>query len=163
MARKFNHVVLISTLLISASVIEGASIADWVNNFTSALNHELNQMSQNINKQVAEIQKKIETTIQNLPKDEQGNIICTNNTSIISSQIVTINNGVLNSTTRGCINGEPYERTIVEKYIGNILYHTETIFNPKTNTTKTFAWKLDSTVPGAKPVIITNTRRDEIK
>lgn len=59
-------------LCCSAYVMEGASIATWVNDFTSNLNRNLNNMIQQINAQVAyltdDIQKNIEETIQNLPR-----------------------------------------------------------------------------------------------
>ncbi|XP_070154627.1 uncharacterized protein [Polyergus mexicanus] len=169
MTRQINHVILISTLLISACVIEGASIAAWVNDFTSDLNRNLNDMIQQINAQVAyltdSVEKNVEETIQNLPKDAQGNII-TNGSSIISinngNKIITIVDGVSRIITSGRTpNGEPYIRDVEEKRIGDMLYHNETTWNPETGASKTIAWKLNLAIPGAKPEIITNTKPDE--
>lgn len=179
MATQINHFVLIVTLLIS--VIDGASFAtigDWVNDFTSNLNRELSNMNRQINEQVAQInedvthlteniQKNVEQTIQNLPRDAQGNIISVNDSSIITTsnggtKIVTYIDGISRIVTSGRTpNGEPYVRDVVEKRIGDMLYHNETILNPKTGATETIAWKLNLAVPGAKPEIITDTKKDE--
>ncbi|KAL6445948.1 hypothetical protein ACFW04_000965 [Cataglyphis niger] len=129
-------------------------------------------MIQQINAQVAhltdDIQKNIEETLQNLPRDADGNII-TNSSSISSNviinnghKIVTIADGVSTSITSGRTpNGEPYIHEVVEKRIGDMLYHNETTINPETGATKTIAWKLNLAIPGSKPEIITNTKKNE--
>lgn len=105
---------------------------------------------------------------ENLFTDAQGNIIGTNGSSIISTssidgtKFMTIIDGESRIITSGHKpNGEPYVRSIVEKRVGDMLYHNETTFNPKTGATETIAWKLNLAVPGAKPEIITDTEKDE--
>ncbi|XP_050448888.1 uncharacterized protein LOC126850205 [Cataglyphis hispanica] len=160
MARQINHVILIGTLLASAYVIEGASIASWVNDFTSNLNRNLNNMIQQINAQVAYLTDDIQKNIENFPRDAEGNLI-TNSSSISSiitnnGKIVTIIDGVSTTITSGrTANGEPYIHEVVEKRIGDMLYHNETTTNPETGATKTIAWKLNLAIPGSKPEIIT--------
>lgn len=107
---------------------------------------------------------------ENLFTDAQGNIISVNGSSngIISTssvdgtKIVTYIDGVSRIITSGrAPNGEPYVRDVVEKRIGDMLYYNETTLNPKTGATETIAWKLNLAVPGAKPEIITDTKKDE--
>lgn len=105
---------------------------------------------------------------ENLFTDAQGNIISVNGSSIISTngvdgtKIVTYIDGVSRIVTSGrAPNGEPYVRDIVEKRIGDMLYYNETTLNPKTGATETIAWKLNLAIPGAKPEIITDTKKDE--
>lgn len=100
--------------------------------------------------------------------DAQGNIISTNgssnivSTSIDGTKIITIIDGESRIITSGRgPNGEPYVRSIVEKRIGDMLYHNETTSNPQTGATETIAWKLNLAIPGAKPEIITDTKKDE--
>ncbi|XP_029171501.1 uncharacterized protein LOC114940893 [Nylanderia fulva] len=173
MAKRINHIVLIATMLASACVIQGASITDWVTEFTSNLNRDLNSQIQQINQEVADltknIQKDVAKTIQNLPRDAQGNIISDSGSSVISvtgngTKYVTIIDGVSRIITTGYTkDGEPYIRDIVEKRIGDMLYRNETITFPKTGVSETTAWKLDLAKPGSKPEIITETKTDTKK
>lgn len=103
----------------------------------------------------------------NLFADAEGNLI-TNSSSISSiitnngRKIVTITDGESTSITSGRTpDGEPYIHQVVEKRIGDMLYHNETTTNPETGATKTIAWKLNLAIPGSKPEIITNTKINE--
>ncbi|XP_011693298.1 PREDICTED: uncharacterized protein LOC105453226 isoform X2 [Wasmannia auropunctata] len=53
-------------------------------------------------------------------------------------------------------NGEPYVRIIETRRDRKYLYHNETIYNKKTNATESIRLKLDLTIPGAKPEILTD-------
>ncbi|XP_020295202.1 uncharacterized protein LOC109860494 isoform X2 [Pseudomyrmex gracilis] len=132
--------------------------ADWA----SDLSRDINRMTQDINSQVQSFTRNLHTNvvqpaieqanraIENLPKDAQGHIISSGNTMIFNS-----GNGVTKSVLSGRTpDGEPYVRNIEEYYRGNVLYHNETLYNPKTKTTKKFSWKLDLATPGATPQLI---------
>lgn len=81
----------------------------------------------------------------NLFADASGQIITNSGSTIIFNR-----DGVSRSIISGLTpEGEPYMRDIVERYDGNMLYHNETTYNPKTKIKETFCWKLDLSKPGA--------------
>lgn len=82
--------------------------------------------------------------------DASGRIITNNN-----SVIVTTGNGLSRSIVSGhTSDGQPFVRDITERYEGNILYHNEIYFNPRTNVTERIRWKLDLSIPNAKPELL---------
>lgn len=80
--------------------------------------------------------------------DAQGHIISTNSNTMIFNSGNGVTKTVLSGRTP---DGEPYVRNIEEYYKGNVLYHNETLYNPKTKTTERIRWKLDLATPGAAP------------
>lgn len=168
MARQIN-IVLIATLLASARVIEGASISDWVNEFTNNLTYNINNMvreiNHRVNQQIATVNKNVQDMMvcdNNIPRDSQGNIITTSSggsiiTSINGAKVITIIDGISEIITSYTENGEPYVSDVVQKRIGNMVYCNKTITNQKTGVSKTTAWEVNLATPGSKPEIITNT------
>lgn len=89
-----------------------------------------------------------------------GNLFTDANEQIItnsaSTVIVNSGNGVSRSIISGHTpTGETYIRDIEDRQEGSVLYHAETIYKPKSNSSETIRWKLDLATPGAKPEIIT--------
>ncbi|XP_011340236.1 uncharacterized protein LOC105281019 isoform X2 [Ooceraea biroi] len=142
------------------------SAADWTNDLTRSIT----RMTENINGQVqrftqqlkAQIQQNVQDSlepalreanraIESLPRDVHGRII-SNNGNII---VVSTGNGLSRTIMSGHTpDGEPYVRDIEERYDGNILYHNETSYNPRTNVTERIRWKLDLATPGAQPEML---------
>lgn len=83
---------------------------------------------------------------ENLFADAQGRIISnTGNTLIVNG-----GNGVTRSIISGRTeDGQPYVRDVEERYVGNMLYHNESNYNPITKTKERICWKVDLTKQGA--------------
>ncbi|XP_014488980.1 PREDICTED: uncharacterized protein LOC106752082 [Dinoponera quadriceps] len=167
MARKIGHVVLIGALLISA--FHGTCAVDW-----DDWSRDLTRMTENIGAEVesytrnlgANIQRTVQNslrtslepalaearrTLQNLPRDANGQIISNTGSRII----INSGNGVSRSIVSGHTpDGESYVRDVEERYEGNMLYHNETNYNPKTKTKVRICWKLDLTKSSASPETI---------
>ncbi|XP_025159397.1 uncharacterized protein LOC105192254 isoform X2 [Harpegnathos saltator] len=107
-----------------------------------------NDARQSIYSSVKPALEQVRRTVQNLPRDEHGRLISnTGNTILVNN-----GNGVSRSITSGHTpDGEPFVRDIVEWYEGNMLYHNETAYNPRTKSMQTTCWKLDFATSGAKP------------
>ncbi|XP_012222396.1 uncharacterized protein [Linepithema humile] len=166
MARKISHVVLISALLVS-TCLTASGQPDWTSDLTS----NIHRMTENINRQVQQFTEQLQTriqhnlesslrpaleevnrTIQNLPRDANGQIITNSGSTIIVNSGNGVSRSILSGRTPG---GESYVRDIEERQEGNFLYHNEIIYKPQTNSSETIRWKLDLATPGAKPEIIT--------
>lgn len=90
---------------------------------------------------------------ENLFVDAEGRIISTGGSSVIVNGGDGVVRWVISDHTS---DGEPFTRDTEERRVGNILYHNEVFYRPKTNTTERICWKRDLATPGSKPEFLTD-------
>ncbi|XP_043282124.1 uncharacterized protein [Venturia canescens] len=124
-----------------------------INQLTAGIQNNVqqtvHQIQENVQAHLAQIDRVNKDMAAKLGKDGQYTTTLGNGSTILINGVGGVSRTIFSGQTS---NGEPYFRDSEDRVVGNILHHTDRIYNPTTRSMDEFRYTLDLKDPKAKPV-----------